>query len=78
MSIQDLLQISSEAIGNIIVQEQIEIVMEKVKQGGPLSESMKSRSYIMPLIPQMASTEQSGKIDEMLGKLGGDLFMKMN
>ena len=30
---------------------------------------MKSRSYIMPLIPQMASIgEQSGKIDEMLGK----------
>ena len=69
VSIQDSLQISSEAIGNIIVQEQIEIVMEKVKQGKPLSESMKSRSYIMPLIPQMASIgEQSGKIDEMLGK----------
>ena len=58
VSIQDSLQISSEAIGNIIV-----------KQGKPLSESMKSRSYIMPLIPQMASIgEQSGKIDEMLGK----------
>ena len=69
VSIQDSLKISSEAIGNIVVQEQIEIVMEKVKQGKPLSESMKERSYILPLIPQMASIgEQSGKIDEMLGK----------
>ena len=69
VSIQDSLRISGEAIGNIVVQEQIEIVMEKVKQGKPLSDSLKSRSYIMPLVPQMASIgEQSGKIDEMLGK----------
>ncbi|MBR1802049.1 type II secretion system F family protein [Candidatus Saccharibacteria bacterium] len=69
VSIQDSLRISGEAIGNIMVQEQIEIVMDKVKQGKPLSESMKERSYILPLIPQMASIgEQSGKIDEMLGK----------
>ncbi|MBQ6486494.1 type II secretion system F family protein [Candidatus Saccharibacteria bacterium] len=69
VSIQDSLRISGEAIGNIMVQEQIEIVMEKVKQGKPLSESLKSRSYILPLVPQMASIgEQSGKIDEMLGK----------
>ncbi len=69
VSIQDSLKISGESIGNIMVYEQIEIVMNKVKQGKPLSESMKERSYILPLIPQMASIgEQSGKIDEMLGK----------
>lgn len=69
VSIQDSLKISGEAIGNIMVQEQIEIVMEKIKQGKPLSDSMKERSYILPLIPQMVSIgEQSGKIDEMLGK----------
>ncbi len=69
VSIQDSLKISGEAIGNVMVYEQIEIVMEKVKQGKPLSDSMKDRSYIMPLVPQMASIgEQSGKIDEMLGK----------
>ena len=69
VSIQDSLKISGEAIGNIMVQEQIEIVMDKVKQGKPLSESIKEREYILPLIYQMASIgEQSGKIDEMLGK----------
>ena len=69
VSIQDSLKISGEAIGNMIVQEQIEIVMEKIKQGKPFSDSIKDRSYILPLIPQMASIgEQSGKIDEMLGK----------
>ncbi len=69
VSIQDSLRISGEAIGNIVLQEQVEICMEKVKQGKPFSESIKDRSYILPLIPQMASIgEQSGKIDEMLGK----------
>ena len=69
VSIQDSLKISGEAIGNIMVQEQIEIVMDKVKQGKPLSESIKERNYILPLIYQMSSIgEQSGKIDEMLGK----------
>ena len=30
---------------------------------------MKGKAYILPLVPQMAATgEQSGKIDEMLGK----------
>jgi type IV pilus assembly protein PilC len=69
VSIQDALKISGEAVGNIMVQEQIEIVMEKIKQGKPLSDSMKERDYILPLLPQMANIgEQSGKIDEMLGK----------
>ena len=69
VSIQDSLKISGEAIGNMVVQEQIEIVMERIKQGKPFSDSIKDRDYILPLIPQMASIgEQSGKIDEMLGK----------
>ena len=42
---------------------------EKVKSGRTLSESIKDQPYIMPLISQMAAIgEQSGKMDEMLGK----------
>ncbi len=45
------------------------IAAEKVKSGKPLSEALKGRDYILPLVPQMASIgEESGKIDEMLGK----------
>lgn len=69
VSIQDSLQISGEAVGNMIVYEQLEIVMERVKQGKPLSDSLRERKYILPLVPQMSSIgEESGKLDEMLGK----------
>lgn len=69
VSMLDSLRISSTAMNNVVMKEQIEIAIDKVEAGKPLSESLKDRSYILPLLPQMASIgEQSGKIDEMLGK----------
>ena len=65
----DSLKISGAAMNNVIVEEQIDIASEKVRGGRSLSESLKDRDYMLPLVPQMASIgEQSGKIDEMLGK----------
>ena len=69
VSIQDTLQISAEAINNVVLEKEIRDVSEKVKQGKTLSSSLKNLSYILPLVPQMASIgEESGKIDEMLAK----------
>ena len=69
VSIQDTLAISAEAINNLIMEEEIKEVSEKVKQGKTLSASLKELDYILPLLPQMAAIgEESGKIDEMLGK----------
>jgi Type II secretory pathway, component PulF len=69
VSIQDTLQISSEAMNNVVLEKEIKEVSEKVKQGKTLSSSLKNLSYILPLVPQMASIgEESGKIDEMLAK----------
>lgn len=65
----DAMKISGEATNNVVVNGQIELAMDKVKGGKALSESLKDRDYILPLVPQMASIgEESGKIDEMLGK----------
>lgn len=65
----DSIQIASDAMNNILVQEQFDEAAEKVKGGKPLSESIADKDYILPLLPQMASIgEQSGKIDEMLGR----------
>lgn len=65
----DTMEIAGKAINNVKVYAQIEMAQEKVKGGKPLSESLKDREYILPLLPQMSSIgEQSGKIDEMLGK----------
>lgn len=69
VSMLDSLRISADAMNNVVVKEQIDMAAERVKQGKPLSESLENKDYILPLVPQMASIgEQSGKIDEMLGK----------
>jgi len=42
---------------------------DKVKGGKSLSSSLKPEEYILPLVPQMIKIgEQSGRIDEMMGK----------
>ena len=63
------MKISAKATGNLVVESEILKAAEKVKGGKPLSEALEGRDYILPLVPQMASIgEQSGKIDEMLGR----------
>lgn len=65
----DSIQISSEAMNNVILEEEMQEVAQVVRSGKPLSLALKGKPYILPLLPQMAATgEQSGKIDEMLGK----------
>jgi len=65
----DAITISSEAMNNVILEEEMMEVAQVVRAGKPLSSGLKGKPYILPLLPQMAATgEQSGKIDEMLGK----------
>ena len=65
----DSMQMSAEATNNIVYMEQIIQAKEMVQAGKPLSTSIKDKKYMLPLVPQMASIgEESGKIDEMLGK----------
>ncbi len=57
------------AINNTIVEEEYSKAIDVLKSGKPLSEGLQEREYMLPLLPQMASIgEQSGKIDEMLGR----------
>lgn len=66
----DTLQICSEAVNNVVVAKSITNAAEKVKGGKALSDALKPEDYILPLLPQMINIgEQSGKIDEMLGKV---------
>ena len=65
----EAMKISAEAVNNILIEEQIAAAIVMVRSGKPLSVALKGGEYILPLIPQMAATgEQSGKVDEMLGK----------
>ena len=69
VSMLDAIHISARATSNYYMQEQFESAAEKVKSGKALSESVQDLDYILPLVPQMISIgEQSGKIDEMIGK----------
>ncbi len=65
----DMLSITSNAVNNVIIGEEIGRAAEKVKGGKALSEALEKEDYILPLVPQMIKIgEQSGKIDDMLGK----------
>ncbi len=65
----DMLRISSQSVNHVLISESIDHAADKVKGGKALSISLKPEDYILPMVPQMISIgEQSGKIDEMLGK----------
>ncbi len=65
----DSVQIATEATNNVVTQEEFGRSIEMIKAGKPLSTSLEDKKYMLPLVYQMASIgEESGKIDEMLGK----------
>lgn len=65
----DSVKIAIDATSNTVVEEEYSKSLEIIKGGKTLSEGLKDREYMLPLVPQMASIgEESGKIDEMLGK----------
>lgn len=65
----DMLRISAESVNNVIIAEGIDRAAEKVKGGKELSVALEKEEYILIMVPQMIKIgEQSGKIDEMMGK----------
>ena len=65
----DMLHITARAVNNSVIRQGIEHASEKVKGGKALSVSLKNEDYILPMVPQIIKIgEQSGKIDEMMGK----------
>lgn len=70
VSMLDTLDIVKKAMNNLVLSESIGRAAEKVKGGKALSVSLADEDYIINLVPQMIKIgEQSGKIDEMFGKL---------
>lgn len=65
----DSMQMAAEATNNLVYEAQIVAAKDTVQAGKPLSDALKNKKYMLPLVPQMSSIgEESGKIDEMLGK----------
>ncbi len=65
----DSVKISIDAVNNKVVEEEYSKSLDIIKGGKPLSTALTDLDYMLPLVPQMSSIgEESGKIDEMLGK----------
>ena len=65
----DMLSITSGAVNNTIIGQSLDRAADKVKGGKALSVALQPEPYILSLVPQMIKIgEQSGKLDEMLGK----------
>jgi len=65
----DMLDITATGVNNTIIEASIRRTAEKVKGGRALSVSLSREDCILPMVPQMIKIgEQSGKIDEMMGK----------
>ncbi len=63
------INIAINSVSNSVVESEYRKSIELIKGGKTLSESLEDREYMLPLVPQMAGIgEESGKIDEMLGK----------
>lgn len=70
VSMLDTLKITAGAINNTIIEKSITRAIEKVKGGKALSVALEPEEPILPLVPQMIKIgEQSGRIDEMMGKV---------
>lgn len=69
VAVLDTMEIAGDATNNIVVKESVDSAAEEVQGGKPLSEALREKPYIDPMVYQMAAIgEQSGKMDEMLGK----------
>ena len=65
----DSITIAISSVSNSVVEAEYSKSIELIKGGKTLSESLDGLDYMLPLVPQMAGIgEESGKIDEMLGK----------
>lgn len=70
VSMLDMMKITSHAINNTLIESAIMRAAEKVQGGKALSTALEPEPIISPLVPQMIKIgEQSGRIDEMMGKV---------
>ncbi len=69
VSLLQVLQITSDVVGNTLVQESIHKAADKVKGGKSLGVALTDDPYFLPLVPNMIKIgEQSGAMEDMLGK----------
>lgn len=70
VNVQDALQIVADSTTNLVFKDAIIKTMQKVKNGSPIAENLKSFPVFPALVPQMISVgEETGALDEILKKI---------
>lgn len=70
VSMLDMLKVTSRAVSNTLIEKSILRAADKVQGGKALSAALEPEEIIAPLVAQMIKIgEQSGKIDDMMGKV---------
>lgn len=70
VSMLDALNITARAVNNTLIEESVMRTADKVQGGKALSVALEPEDVFDQLVPQMVKIgEQSGRIDEMLGKV---------
>lgn len=72
VGVLDSLQVTSEAIGNAVIQKELSGAIKAVKNGKPISEPLAQSKVFPPIVSQMiAIGEETGEIEDILNKLAG-------
>lgn len=70
VSVLDALDITGKAVGNRVIQKQLEDIADEVRNGQSLGKQLLASQYFPPIVGQMMLVgEETGKIDEILIKV---------
>lgn len=70
VSVLDALQVTGGAIGNKVLEKELQDAAKEVKNGRPLSEPMAASKYFPPIVGQMLAVgEETGQVDTILVKI---------
>src|SRR5207248_8594497 len=69
--ILESVEITSETVGNVVVQRAVKDVQKGVKTGESIARPLEAHKVFPPMVVQMMSVgEETGALDELLDKIG--------
>ncbi|OGL25663.1 secretion system protein [Candidatus Saccharibacteria bacterium RIFCSPHIGHO2_12_FULL_49_19] len=70
VSVLEALEVTGKAVGNRVIQHELDEIAKAVKNGQPLGKQLSQAAYFPPIVGQMMTVgEETGKIDEILVKV---------
>lgn len=70
VSVLDSLEVTGKAVGNRVIQKELEEIAAKVRNGQPLGKQLIAATFFPPIVGQMMTVgEETGKIGEILIKV---------